>query len=310
MIRFIIKILRLSIGIALIYLALGFIADGNTDPFYLRFTSSKQKSLIVGTSRAAQGIVPEILNQIIKKENYEGSIYNYSFTVLHSPFGKTYYKAIKEKLDPDTKNGLFIITVDPWAIASRTDISHDRETELELSKINTFNSFPNYDYLRNAYKKSFFSLLGDKILPNKSKSMSMFLHDDGWLEVTVDTTKAMILKSSKEKINDYKKNQLPINKISKERLTYLEKTIKLLKAHGKVVLVRLPVDIKMLAIENQLDPFFNKRMKELGGNTGSLFLNYRDEGYIFPDGNHLYKESGKKFSKKLAKDINQLYLND
>ncbi len=308
MIRFIIKIVRLSIGIALIYLVLGFVADGYTDPFYLRFTSSKQKSLILGTSRAAQGIVPEILNQIIIKENYEGCMYNYSFTVLHSPFGKTYYRAIEEKLNKDVKKGLFIIAVDPWSIASRTDINHDRETELELSKINTFNSFPNYDYLKNAYKKSFFSLLGDKIFPNKS--MPMLLHDDGWLEVSVDTTNAKMLKSSTKKINDYKKNQLPLNKISKERLTYLEKTIKLLKAHGKVVLVRLPVDIKMLGIENQLDPFFNKRMKDLGRNTESLYLNYKDEGYIFPDGNHLYKESGKIFSEKLAKDINQLYLND
>ena len=306
MIRFITKIVSLCSVVALTYIALGFLADGYSDPFYLRFTSSKQKSMILGTSRAAQGVVPEILNNLIERKNYEGSIYNYSFTVLHSPFGKTYYKAIEEKLDKDTKNGLFIVTVDPWSIASRIDIDHDRETELELSKINTFNSFPNYDYLKNAYQESFFYLLKKKTFSSKTT----FLHEDGWLEVSIDTTRSLILKSMTEKISDYKYNQLPQYKISKNRLEYLKKTVKFLKNKGKVILVRLPVDKKMLAIENELSPKFNKKMKDLGKDIGSLYLNYDDNGYLFPDGHHLYKESGKEFSVKLANDINQLYLNE
>ena len=307
--KFLLKIIGLTILISSIYFLLGFLADGKTDPFYLRLTSPKQSSLIIGTSRAAQGIVPKVLNNIILKDNLEGDLYNYSFTILHSPFGETYYNAIEKKLDRQTIKGLFIIAVDPWSIASRTDIDHLRETELELAKITIYNNFPNYDYLKNAYQKSFFNLLIDKTFPEKSKPVSMFLHNDGWLEVSVDTTEGMILKASKEKINDYKNNQLPLNKISKDRLTYLEKTIKLLKTHGEVILIRIPVDKRMLIIENQLDPVFNDRMRKISDIYDISYLSYKDENYIFPDGNHLYKESGKKFSIKLAEDINQLFIN-
>ena len=147
------------------YVLLGFLADGKTDPFYLRFTSPKQHSLILGSSRAAQGIVSTILNDELDEAILEGEIYNYSFTVLHSPFGAVYLNAIKEKLSEKTKKGLFIISVDPWSISSRIDIDYPRESKLELAKISEFNSYPNYDYLRNAYQDSFtFRELVNKIM--------------------------------------------------------------------------------------------------------------------------------------------------
>ena len=304
--KFLLKIIGLTTLISSIYFLLGFLADGKTDPFYLRFTSPKQSSLIIGTSRAAQGIVPKILNNIILKDNLEGDLYNYSFTILHSPFGETYYNAIEKKLDRQTIKGLFIIAVDPWSIASRTDLNHFREARLELSKIKTFNEFPNYDYLKNAYKKSFFHLLKNKITPIDF----MELHEDGWLEVSIEISPSIIKKGSEEKISQYRNNKLPLYKISKERLRYLKKTIKLLSQHGKVILIRMPVDLRMLAVENLLDPIFNDRIDKIAKEYNSSFLIYKDENYIFPDGNHLYKESGKKFSKKLAKDINQLFINE
>ena len=39
-------------------------ADGSTDPFYTRFTTPRQNNLILGTSRAAQGVQPGILDSI------------------------------------------------------------------------------------------------------------------------------------------------------------------------------------------------------------------------------------------------------
>jgi len=59
-------------------------ADGNTDPFYIRFTTPKQASLILGTSRAAQGLQPAVINEIGKTQ-----LFNYAFTLGQSPFGET-----------------------------------------------------------------------------------------------------------------------------------------------------------------------------------------------------------------------------
>ena len=44
--------------------------------FYLRFTSPKHNSLIIGTSRSAQGIHPNIIDSILNLEDIN-SIYNY-----------------------------------------------------------------------------------------------------------------------------------------------------------------------------------------------------------------------------------------
>ena len=288
------------------YVLLGFLADGKTDPFYLRFTSPKQHSLILGSSRAAQGIVSTILNDELDEAILEGEIYNYSFTVLHSPFGAVYLNAIKEKLSEKTKKGLFIISVDPWSISSRIDIDYPRESKLELAKISEFNSYPNYDYLRNAYQDSFFSLIPKKITPNQK----MKLHNNGWLEMSIELDSIVIKKGSALKLYNYKTKKLPRNKISESRIFYLEKIIKLLKKHGKVILVRIPLDKRMLEIENMLDSSFNSKMKFIAEKNNIPYMLYKDDNYLFPDGNHLYKESGKKFSKLLAKDINQLFVNE
>jgi len=300
--KFVSKIVGLGCVIGITYLLLGYLADGKTDPFYLRFTSKKQHSLIIGTSRAAQGVVPKVLNRILNKEKFEGPIYNYSFTVLHSPFGETYYKAIKAKIDGATNKGLFIVSIDPWSIGSRTDLNYLRETKMELAKISSYNNYPNYDYLNNAYQGSYFHLLKKKIIYDDK----FFLHDDGWLEISLILTPELIKKGSEQKINNYKKKELPNYKISLERIKYVEKTIQMLKKYGQVVLVRLPVDERMLEVEQLLDPIFNQRIKKMGEKHGCEVFIYNDEDYLFPDGNHLHKESGKTFSIKLANDINSI----
>lgn len=300
--KFIFKIFIFVIIILTTYIFLGFLADGYTDPFYLRFTSGKQNSLILGSSKAAQGILPEKLNLKISKSILNEDIYNYAFTVNHSPFGKLYFKSIKEKLNTQTKNGLFIITVDPWAISKSNKINHMRETELEIGKLTFFNSNPNYDYLLNSYKSSMFNLIRLKY----SKNKNLFLHKSGWLEVDISLSDSDLKRGIKEKILVYK-NKIKNYKISDIRLSYLEKTISLLSKHGKVILVRMPIHNDMLIIENEFDVGFNERMEVLKRKYDIPYLVYQDENYIFPDGNHLYKDSGKQFSEKLANDINKLF---
>lgn len=303
--KFIHKIITLIITIVATYLLLGLLADGYTDPFYLRITSPKQKSLILGTSRAAQGIRPSIMDSILDNKTFNIPIYNFSFTILHSPYGETYYKAIEAKLDKNNLKGLFVLAVDPWSISLRTNLQYDVESKKELSKITYFNMNPNYDYLKNAYKKSFFHLLNNKISPDKS----MLLHEDGWLEVTINMDKQELKRRTVSKIKTYKENS-KINRISSKRINWLEKTIFLLEKHGKVVLVRIPVNNEILNIEKKAYKNFDSIIRTKFSATP--YLNYKDMSgeYSYIDGNHLHKESGKKFSVKLAKDINLLFLND
>jgi hypothetical protein len=82
----------------------------------------------------------------------------------------------------------------------------------------------------------------------------------------------------------------------------------LLKKHGKVVLVRIPVSEEILKIENKLcisfDSIIESRFVDVP------YLNYKNEAkkYMYIDGVHLYKKSGKEFTKQLANDINSLRL--
>ena len=101
-------------------LAVFFIADGRSDSYYTRFTTGTQHSLVIGTSRAAQGINPQVLDEIIYKNN-EHHFFNYSFSLFDSPFGPAYYKSITKKLNPVVTDGIFIIAVDPWSVCSKNE---------------------------------------------------------------------------------------------------------------------------------------------------------------------------------------------
>jgi hypothetical protein len=267
-------------------------SDGYTDPFCLRFTTPQQKNLILGNSRAAQGVVPSIFD-----EDLGVNMYNYSFTPSHSPYGPVYFRSILKKLDTSGKNGLFIITVDPWSISSISKDPNDankfRENELSLAKTTVVNVSPNFQYLIHRFSGSYFKLL----LSQKSSS---FLHNDGWLEISVKMDSSSIIERTQNKIKSYRNDLLPNYKKSSLRIDYLEQIIIRLKKQGKVFLVRLPVHEKMLAIENDFMPEFNNIMLPLSKKTNGYFdMTSLTNKYTFTDGNHLYKESGKKVTEDI-----------
>ena len=92
------------------------VLKGGVDAFYGRFTSPPAGSLVLGTSRAAQGIRPAVLTARLGGQ-FEGPVLNYAFTLTHSPYGPAYLRSIQRKLRPETKNGLFIVAVDPWSLS-------------------------------------------------------------------------------------------------------------------------------------------------------------------------------------------------
>lgn len=260
-------------------------ANGYTDPYYVRFTTPKQQSLILGTSRAAQGIQPKIF-----KESINLDIFNYSFSNAQSPFGPIYFESIKKKLDENTKNGIFIVTIDPWNISSKSsnpdDIKTFRENELCLNNTTLVSCKPNFQYLIKNLSGRYWDVLLNKKGP-------VFLHEDGWLEVSVAMDSSTVKRRIDSKVKNYRDNELPYYKLSSVRLKYLEKTILFLKNYGKVYLVRLPLNQRMMQIENRLMPDFNERINYLVPLTDGYYdMTALNSRFDYTDGNHLSKLSG------------------
>lgn len=273
-------------------------ANGHTDAFYLRFTTPKQSNLILGTSRAAQALKPAIFDAILDQD---APFFNYAFTLTQSPFGPVYLNSIKKKLDTTKKDGIFIVTVDPWSISSETENPNDstnfREANLALANTAVVNQKPNWGYLYHNLGGKYHKIL----LPGNTK---MYLHKDGWLEVTLRTDTATIQKRTLRKLKNYRFNVLPRYKLSTLRLQYLIKTIQYLKQYGRVFLVRIPVSEKMLEIENELMPAFDSKIKDaILLSEDYLDLTKEKTSFTYNDGNHLYKKSGAVVSTKIAKWI-------
>jgi len=274
---------------------------GFSDAYYLRLTTPKQQSLVVGTSRAAQGIMPTVLNKMLSG-HYTHPVFNYAFTVTHSPYGKAYFKSIKNKLDTTVRDGLFIVTVDPWSLsASRKE----NETHV-FEEQNTFmggvanvSANPNLDYLLNYYGEPFYTIISDRFFPRP-----MHLHEDGWLQVTVAMDSNSVAKRKTQQLREYTKKAKELQ-FSDGRLDFLEKTLGYLKGHGDVFLVRLPVSREMLQVENSLKADFNSSMQSLASRYAIPFLDMTQScnDCIFNDGHHLNQKSSPEVTAYIAEQI-------
>lgn len=298
--EFIIKIaLFITLIFASIYVALKSIDEGRVDAFYARFTSPKQTSLILGSSRAAQGFVPSELNN----SKATKSIYNFSFTNANSPYGKVYYKAILKKLSPKTENGIFILEVNPWILSYSAkenpdeDESKFREVGKTLDATYFFNISPNIDYIINCYKGKYINLF-TKPLQN------MKLNKDGWLELDLDYHPDEIKDRIREKINAYKQVASDY-KHSTKRMYWFEKIVTDLNKKGRVILVRIPVSLQMYELENLFWNNFDDVIIEFAKSHHCNYFNFIKQSEMFEttDGNHLFKHSAIKFSKQLSDSI-------
>jgi len=299
--EFLVKGSIVLFGILLFHIGAGFYADGSLDPFYLRFTSPRQNSLILGASRAAQGIRPKIIQDVLKEADWNLPIYNFSFTIGISPYGPTYLNAIRKKLNRKTENGLFIVAVDPWLISAIADSLHFRERSNILGTTRFINWNPNFEYLIESYPKVWGNILLDKFKKNKR----VVLKEDGWLDVIPIQDSIKIVKRIDFYSNKYRNEYLPFYHFSSVRLQYLAETVQFLNQHGRVLLVRIPVHTDMLFIENELMPHFDQIIMDLAERTNTPYLNYSLSGddYFYNDGIHLNKESGLRFSRLLAQSI-------
>ncbi|HRO47716.1 hypothetical protein [Agriterribacter sp.] len=297
-----------------------FIADGRTDPYYIRFTTPKQNNMIVGSSRAAQGILPSAIDSILNKGGYHTTMFNYAFTINQSPYGPTYYESIKNKLNENAKNGIFIVTVDPWTLYLKEEKENNKiifpEDNLSLGKIKCVDCHPNFDYLLYSYSSPLLMIWMTKLLRilNLEGKESLYLHNDGWLEVSVGMDSTEVQKRIRKKIKDLENEypSAPDFHLSSDRIYYLNKIIEFFRKHGEVFLVRIPVHEKIKDIENKVCPQFDSLMNDIARKNSVDYLNFINDStiYEFTDGNHLYKDSGHKLSEKIGEFILNKQLQD
>jgi len=268
------------------------------DAYYSRFTTSKQTSLILGTSRAAQGIKP----YVFAEADYYKEIYNFSFTMGTSPYGEVYFNAIKEKLKK-SDDGLFILEVNPLGISygvntnPQEDEALFREKGRKLDLMSWFNINPNMQYFLNCYDGHFSNLLF-------KSNQSLPLHDNGWLEVIINMDSAAVEHRKTKKIKSYRL-KFSNNEISFKRLIWLERTIEYLSDYGKVVLIRVPLSEELYSLEQDYCKDFDDIVEGLANKTNCLYLDFTflNQEMKTTDGNHLYKEYTEKFSKILTDSL-------
>jgi hypothetical protein len=301
--KFILQTCLFTVIILISILSIFFHADGYADPFYLRFTTPRQTSLILGPSRAAQGIHPQVLNALFERND----LFNYSFTIGTSPYGPVFLNSIKQKLDTTVKNGLFILAVDPWGISASVadpeNMALFEENKLLLSTTKNVNRYPNFSYLFTNFDSPYYKILFNKIQINYLKQM--LLHPDGWLEVLTDFGEQEMESNTLKRVKEYESLYSPFYTFSQTRYEYLAETIDFLNLRGKVYLVRLPVHEGILRLDNLLIPDFSEKMTRLALQKQIPYFDFTDlsNDFTFIDGIHLSKKSGREVSEMIAKKI-------
>jgi hypothetical protein len=296
-------LLKLSFYLAagmLVFAVLGSFADGNTDDNYMHFAVEKPHNIILGDSRGSQAVLPSIL-----KDKLHQNFDNFSLNVVQSPYGPIYLKALKRKINPDTKNGVFILTVDPWNLSLDKNVKSPKDFPEEhspLKNMYTYDFSPNYEYLLRNYGRSWFKIFTEREAKGRSNT---YLHKDGWLEVNVNMQKDSVAKRETEKVDVFYANLVKTQSLSPKRLNSLEDIIKFLKPKGTVYLVRIPGSERLMKLENSYLPDFNEKMKAISKKYDIKFFDFSSKAkdYIYTDGNHMYKESGKVFTAQVADSI-------
>jgi hypothetical protein len=300
-------VLKSLVFLGLITILLSFILlvfGGNVDYFYNKFTTPKQSSLIIGDSRGFQGIQPQVIDKELANAGFELPMMNYCFTIKQAAYGELYTQSILKKLNPKTKNGLFIITVNPWLLAKRNGDNYSQkefyESNMPPHNMTTVSMNPNVEYLFRNYDYFHFKALF------KQKSE---LHKNGWLE---EKNLPKDQKTLTEWTNIQRKMYSGFAqewKTDTYRLKQLGVLIDSLKSHGQVFLIQTPVDSQIKNIEKNFWPNFDSNMMEVAKQKNVPYFDFsnRDDFQTY-DGNHLDKKGGKVFTQLLCDSIKKVVI--
>lgn len=281
------------------------------DNFYRRFTTDQASSMVIGTSRPAQGIVPGIINERICTDN--NPIINHSFAIGPSSYGPNYYSEIQKKIKPNTTNGVFILSVDPWSLATNAENTTDDSLQfyevvedMFVGNLSSSSSNPNLEYLYSYWPKRF-SVFGNGFKHLINYEGLLELHEDGWLEVSIVLDSAYLANRIRSSTEEYNQKDMYI---SDTRFYFLKKIITFLQKRGQVFLVRLPVSPGMAGVEAAKFPEFNNKILDLSRGFNVNYFNFIDESgkYQTIDTHHLYKKESAKITNRICDSIS-IYRN-
>ena len=277
------------------------------DPYYNKFTQ-EAGGLILGLSRASEGISPEVIEEELDSGPFEKPMINFAMNVVQSSYGEIYLNGIKKKLKPNSKKGLFIVSVSPGSFTALSGMSDENIIDMDkegiIGKIDNFTSAPNYSYIVNTYSQPLYNTLHDFDKWDHYNS-----HSNGWNEITqngkTNNIKEADISYWKSLTIRYYKRRIKKEQLSNYRLNYFIDIIKYLKTVGNVFIVRLPADNDIIQIENDLWKNFDKQFDSISKNHDVKYLNYSTLGshYKTYDGSHMLSNSAKKFTKLLSRDI-------
>jgi len=307
----VIKIVISFIIVLATHLVLAFLANGTTDQYYQKFTLKSSPNLILGTSRASQGLNPVFFNDILEENDFQ----NFAFTLKSSSYGEVYFNAVKEKTKRIDSGGCFILSIDPWCISQEKGKTiNSSDSSSVLFGINHFDQKPNFEYLWKKFPYGWgmiafrnfekFILKANYRYFNENVNGSFAqVAPDGYLRVYPSLDSLFVVKKEIRTFREYEKKTHQMV-FSEERFYYLAKLIDLLKSKGEVYLVRLPVHKTMLEIEEDYLAGFNSHISTLLTKADGYFdLIEAPLDNVYIDGNHLYSESATKVSQYLATEI-------
>ncbi len=279
-------------------LSLYFIAPHNVVDYY-KCTGPFQDNLIIGTSRASQAIQPKVLNEETGK-----SFFNFAFNGSLSKYGDVYTKAILKKLNPNCQNGIFIVTVDPYSVATKKGL--DSELPWVYDQQNYLNDLPsfvgdvNLPFLYYNYNYGWMHLIWDYY----KKGSLANTHEDGWLEIIRDTTQTK-RDARKSKKLVAKKNEISAYDFSPYRWNSLKNLISELSKHGRVYMVRLPISEEFYSLENEHFKGFSSRMNLLAEEMNVPYWDMvaLQDSVQYNDGHHINRYYAPYISSRISQWI-------
>lgn len=281
--------------------------QGSVDKYYSKFTH-KGGSLIIGLSRARDGLSPAVIEREFGDVIHH-PVLNFAFEKTQSMFGDVLLKSIKQKIDTTSNNGLFILSVTPGSFFISKKMNDEFSQELDkntlICKMDDFNKHPNFEYIRKCYSSPLYKTFFNKT--NNDELIRVF-HDDGWLEFKNESrnykmTDTRIKTLKKIQYEGYTKMAL-YEKKSEYRISKFKETITYLQQHGTVILIRMPLDEDFLQLENDFFENFDNRIIEISIAYKVPYFNYTtSKKYKTYDGSHLFSESAKRLTKKICDDI-------
>jgi hypothetical protein len=282
------------------------LASWYVDDFYPKFTGSAS-GLVLGISRVSYGVSPGILEECLAEPGTPLAIENFAIAHLETDYGEVYLEAIREKLDPDTRNGAFVVGVNPAALSHYPAAGDDEpdDSRTRIAQMGTYTADPNLEYIRRFYGKALY-----KAFTHTGEDFRLSVpHPDGWIEmrreVPAYTMSDSAMTGWRKQNVDRMIRDIPLAEPSSHRMGSLGETLEFLRGHGRVWMIRMPVHPEVLALEDDYWPDFNDAMAELARSHGVEYFDYSREDDTFQtyDGSHLLGESARAFTRRLCDDL-------